>query len=281
MRGPVGRLRNRAVGWIGRNVLFAEAQRRYDDARAELGLPAARRPVLEESVSPYLHLHGAVPSFDYPREQLPSHMHWVGALRPDTPTDWPRPELVDRGHHVDEARGAGLPGQHPARPHRAGRADASAPWPTPTSSSWSPPARPTRSTSSARTVDPLPANLRVAKFVPYDQLLPHVSCFVTNGGYTGVTLALHHGVPLVQAGTTEEKAEIGARIAWTGVGVRLGTTRPSSDRRCGRWSTWCSPRSRYAAAAGRVRAEMAEHDAGREGADLLERLAATTLELLR
>ena len=40
MRGPVGRLRNRAVGWIGRNVIFAEAQRRYDDARAELGLPA-------------------------------------------------------------------------------------------------------------------------------------------------------------------------------------------------------------------------------------------------
>ena len=36
--------------------------------------------------------------------------------------------------------------------------------------------------------------------------------FVTNGGYTGVTLALAHGVPLVQAGTTEEKAEIAARI---------------------------------------------------------------------
>ena len=52
-------------------------------------------------------------------------------------------------------------------------------------------------------------------------MLPHVDAFVTNGGYTGVTLALAHGVPLVQVGSSEEKAEIGARIAWSKVGVRL------------------------------------------------------------
>ncbi|GAA1429532.1 hypothetical protein GCM10009616_11810 [Microlunatus lacustris] len=72
----------------------------------------------------------------------------------------------------------------------------------------------------------LPANVRCTRFVPYDVLLPHAAAFVTNGGYSGVTPALAHGVPLLQAGVTEEKAEIGARIHWTGVGVRLGTTRP-------------------------------------------------------
>jgi UDP:flavonoid glycosyltransferase YjiC (YdhE family) len=127
--------------------------------------------------------------------------------------------------------------------------------------------------------DALPANVRCTTFVPYDLLLPHVSCFVTNGGYTVVTLALAHGVPLVQAGTTEEKAEIGARIAWTGVGVRIGTTRPDPgavrrgvDRVLHRPS---SPTRR------RVQADMARHDAGTEGADLLEQLARTRRPVLR
>ena len=65
--------------------------------------------------------------------------------------------------------------------------------------------------------------------MPYDLIASRTPAFVTNGGYTGVTIALHHGVPIVQAGDTEEKGEIGARIRWSGVGVRLGTTRPDDD----------------------------------------------------
>lgn len=276
MRGPVGRLRNRAVGWIARNVLFAEAQRRYETARAELDLPAAERPVLEESVSPYLHLHGAVPSFDYPRKQLPSHMHWVGALRPDTPTNWQRPDWWTEV--TTSAKPVVLVSQGSIRPdltelvEPAIRALADADVLVVVTTGQADPLDLEHAYG-----DPLPANLRVAKFVPYDQLLPHVSCFVTNGGYTGVTLALHHGVPLVQAGITEEKAEIGARIEWTGVGVKLGTTRPSIEALRHAVELVLSE-ERYAVAAGRVRAEMAEHDAGREGADLLERLVVKTLE---
>ena len=127
--------------------------------------------------------------------------------------------------------------------------------------------------------EPLPANVRVTDFVPYDLLLPHVGAFVTNGGYTGVTLALAHGVPLVQAGTTEEKAEIAARIHWTGVGVRLGTTRPTPDAVAGGVHRVLGPSS-YRARAQAVRAQMQEHDAGREGADLLERLAETRRPVL-
>ncbi len=120
----------------------------------------------------------------------------------------------------------------------------------------------------------LPGNVILTRFVPYDLLLPHVSAFVTNGGYTGVTLALAHGVPLVQAGMTEEKHEIARRIEWTGVGVRLGTTRPSPAA-VTRGVRAVLNEPRYREAAGRVRAEMAQHDAGTEGADLLEELART------
>jgi len=124
-----------------------------------------------------------------------------------------------------------------------------------------------------------PANVRITDFIPYDLLLGQARVFVTNGGYSGVTLALAHGVPLVQAGTTEEKVEIAARIEWSGVGVKLGTTRPTPDAvRAGVLRVIDEPGFRLAA--GRIRQEMAGHDAGREGADLLETLASTRRPVL-
>jgi UDP:flavonoid glycosyltransferase YjiC (YdhE family) len=50
---------------------------------------------------------------------------------------------------------------------------------------------------------------------------------VTNGGYGGVMIALTHGVPLVVAGTTEDKAEVAGRVAYAGVGVNLKTSTPT------------------------------------------------------
>jgi UDP:flavonoid glycosyltransferase YjiC (YdhE family) len=120
----------------------------------------------------------------------------------------------------------------------------------------------------------LPGNARVSEFVPYDLLLPHVDVCVTNGGYTGVTTALHHGVPLVQAGSTEEKAEIGARVRWSGVGVRIRATRPRPGRlREAVREVLHDPA--YAAAAARMGVELRQHDAAREAAVLVERLAET------
>jgi UDP:flavonoid glycosyltransferase YjiC (YdhE family) len=66
---------------------------------------------------------------------------------------------------------------------------------------------------------PLPANVRIAPFIPYDAVLPRVDLFLTNGGYVGVNRALSHGVPLVVVVATEDKPEVGARVAQTGVGV--------------------------------------------------------------
>ena len=50
---------------------------------------------------------------------------------------------------------------------------------------------------------------------------------MTNGGYGGVQCALRHGVPVVATGGKEDKPEVGARVAWTGVGRRFRSERPS------------------------------------------------------
>jgi MGT family glycosyltransferase len=76
------------------------------------------------------------------------------------------------------------------------------------------------------TLPALPANARAAEFLPYDELLPRTAVYVTNGGYGGVQYALRHGVPIVATGGKEDKPEVGARVAWSGVGRRIRSERP-------------------------------------------------------
>jgi UDP:flavonoid glycosyltransferase YjiC (YdhE family) len=50
---------------------------------------------------------------------------------------------------------------------------------------------------------------------------------VTNGGYGSVNQAMSFGIPLVTAGLTEDKADVNARVAWSGVGIDLATNEPT------------------------------------------------------
>ena len=77
---------------------------------------------------------------------------------------------------------------------------------------------------------PIPANARVTPFVPFMELFPKVDVFVTNGGYGAVNQALSLGVPIVVAGDTEDEAFVAARVAWTGSGISLGTSRPTQEK---------------------------------------------------
>lgn len=270
--GVLGRLRNRMVRTLRNRVVFREAVRVDRDIRRRLGAPTPPSHVLDQGCSPYLHLQGCTPAFEYPRRALPGHIHWVGALRPDPrpwdPPDWwpevtgaRRPVVfVSQGSmRADLAELAvpavrGLAGEDVLVVVVTGAADSDR-------------------LADAHGGATLPANVRVARFIPYDEVMPHARVFVTNGGYTGVTLALAHGVPLVQVGATEEKPEIAARIAYAGVGVTLGATASPDALRDAVGRVLTEPG--FADAADRVRAQMAEHNAGREGAVLLERLAAT------
>ena len=64
----------------------------------------------------------------------------------------------------------------------------------------------------------------------YPELLPKTSVMVTNGGYGGVQMALAHGVPLVVAGTSEDKPEVATRVACSGAGMNLKTAAPKPEQ---------------------------------------------------
>ena len=48
-----------------------------------------------------------------------------------------------------------------------------------------------------------------------------------NGGYGSVNQALSFGIPLVTAGLSEDKADVNARVTWSGVGIDLKTQEPT------------------------------------------------------
>ncbi len=73
-------------------------------------------------------------------------------------------------------------------------------------------------------------NLHVERYLPYHLVLPKSDIFITNGGYNGVQQALSYGVPVIAAGATEDKPFVCARVAWSGTGINLQTGNPTSKQ---------------------------------------------------
>jgi MGT family glycosyltransferase len=121
---------------------------------------------------------------------------------------------------------------------------------------------------------PVPANARVARFVPHSLLLPHVDAVVTNGGFNGVKAALAHGVPLVVAPWGNDQPDVAARVAWAGAGVNLRRRTPAV-RDIGAAVRAVLSDARYGHAARRLQAEFRRYPGGEHAADHLEALCAS------
>jgi MGT family glycosyltransferase len=264
------RLRNRLLSALTERVLFADVIRHERGIRQRLGIAPRTVPLLETTISPYLYLQSATPAFEYPRRDLPETVHWIGPLLPETgdqplPTWWPeldgdRPVVLVTQGTVATDDGDLI------RPTLQALAD-----------------EPVLVVAAgANGLDPVevPANARVEQFVPFARLLPRVNAMVTNGGYGGVQFALANGVPLVVAGTTEEKPEIAARVEWAGAGIRLRTKQPTPEQVRQSVRRLLEDPS-YVAGAQRIAQDYARHDAPAEAVLLLEQLAATGLPVTR
>jgi MGT family glycosyltransferase len=241
-----------------------------DGMLARLGRPPLPMPFYEAAIRlPDAFLQTGVPSLEYPNARLPSSLHFIGALLPDTDMgelpDWAddldgsaKVVLVTQGTlanaNLGQLIGATL----------AGLADE--------------PDLLVVATTGGRSVEALgalPKNARVAKFLPYGWLMPKVGLLITNGGYGTVNHALSLGVPLVVAGTTEDKREVSARITWSGTGISLNTDSPSPQQlREAARQVLDAPAFRTNAR--RLAQEFAEHDPRRALERLVEALTPRT-----
>src|SRR4030081_19118 len=161
------------------------------------------------------------PSFEFPRD-IPPSVHFIGAL-PITPNQAPLPPWAN---DLDGSRKIVLVTQGTVANH-----DFSLLVGPTLAALANEPDLLVVSTAGARPIDtipgPIPGNARLATYLPFEWMLPKVDVFVTNGGYGSVNQAMSFGIPLVTAGLTEDKADVNACVAWSGVGIDLTTNEPT------------------------------------------------------
>ncbi|OBK71331.1 hypothetical protein A5651_19120 [Mycobacterium sp. 1274761.0] len=211
--------------FVARRVLFRKVHAELNAALNSVSAPGVELSLVDWPRLADRVLQLTVPEFEYPRRDLPGNVEYIGPVLPDPaenfePPDWWSDALaahtvvhVTQGtlHNNDHSQLIG-----PAVRALADMAGVSV-------------IVTTGLRDAPQTLIAAPSNVYVAQWIPYSALLPHVDVMVTNGGYGGVQHALRFGVPLVVAGESSDKAEVGARVEYAGVGVNLGTAHPTEE----------------------------------------------------
>ena len=223
--GWLSRCRNRMLNAVMQRVMLRPTQRAADARLQRMGL--GRLPVFLFDVGRLADrfVVPTVPEFEYPRSDLPGNVRFVGAVHPRASTNWVPPEwwsTLDGGRPVVHVTQGTVDNEDLSRliePTIQALADEDVTVVVSTGG------------RDVREIGvPIPANTIVSEYVPHDLLLPKVDVIVTNGGYGAVQRAVSAGVPLVVAGSTEDKPEVAARVAWSGAGIDLRTGTPSAGQ---------------------------------------------------
>lgn len=245
--------------------LTGPARRQVDAIMHSLGAAPLPMPYLDALTALHdVFLQPSVPGFDFPCMTLPANLHFIGAL-PPPPSAAMTPELaaaVARDRRIVLVT-QGTVANHdlgqligPTLAALAGREDVLILVATG--------GRPVTAIPG-----PLSRHVLAAEFLPFDALMPHIDLLVSNGGYGAVTQALNQGVPVIAAGTTEDKQDVNARIAWCGVGLDLRTDTPSVAQLRAAIDTVLNDAS-YRQRARNLAAEFSAYDAEASLCSLLE-----------
>jgi UDP:flavonoid glycosyltransferase YjiC (YdhE family) len=206
------------LGWVRDQVLWRVVERMFGKAmlpglnrlRAESGLPALSSP-LELWRTPDAVIAVTGPPLEYPRRDLPAHVHLVGAQPWDVPAE--RPAYLDEAgdpwvlvtcsteyqgdQRLAEVAAEALAGE-PVRVLLT-MADA----------------------YDEADLAHLPANVRVERFVPHGHVVPEAAAVVCHGGMGIVTRAVTAGVPAVVVPFGRDQPEVARRVSEAGAGVVL------------------------------------------------------------
>ena len=265
----LGRLRNRVLDRLMRDVLFRKVQQATVQVRAEVGAPPSDTHFLDQVLeATTVFLQGTTAEFEYPRRDLSLKVRFVGPLLPDPPAGWEPPawwpELATAREVIVVTQGTVIPDVTKVIVPALQALQARDALIIVTTGAGDPADIP---------VELLTPNVHVERFVPFTTLLPHADLMVTNGGYGGTQQALAAGVPVVVAGVTEDKIEVNARVQWSGVGVGLKTENPTTEQLRDAIARVTGDPS-YRDKAQAMQQALARHHAPRESADLIEAVAS-------
>jgi UDP:flavonoid glycosyltransferase YjiC (YdhE family) len=266
----IGRTLNWLNHLMAQWIFFPRVTAPLNIEREKLGLaPLPNSGFYDNARSKYLHIMPTTLAFEYPRP-FAANIHFVGPLLPMqtkafVPPEWWHDIVEDKGEkkvaHVTQGTYAtdSVNLIHPTIKALSSMTNLLLVVTTPDA-------------ETAFADIELPANIRIAAFIPHAELLKHVDVMITNAGYNGVLAAFSMGVPMVCAGRTEDKADVSARVAWARAGIDLGTDSPS-EANIRDAVKKILEEERYKENALKVKESFEEHKSGVEACDLLERLA--------
>lgn len=228
-RALPNRLRNAVLSAVATRVVLRPVHRAADRMLADMGAPGLRgRFFMDILRSADLIAQFTVPAFEFPRSDAPESLRYYGPMtRVERSGLEAPPWFAELGKHrpvvhVTQGTVANTDFGELVRPTVEALAALDVDVVVTTGG------RPVAALTEALAgLAPQPGRLHVGEFLPYDKLLPLTDVLVTNGGYGGLHHALQHGVPVVVAGDSEDKVETSARVAWSGAGIRLGTSTPT------------------------------------------------------
>jgi UDP:flavonoid glycosyltransferase YjiC (YdhE family) len=249
---PEGRDRNRAAK-AAQEVVLASTHEHLRKVLASCGAALPPPFVLDGmAIVPDRFLQLSIAQLDYPRSDLPDSIRHVGALptelggRSGLPHWWGEVLEARRVVSVSQGTAANTVSTELVQLTLDALADMDV--------------LVVATLGRAAALERVPSNARVAESIPFDELLPHTDVLVSNGGYGQVQRALGHGVPMVLAGQSEDKAEVTARAAWSGAAINLATRHPASGEVRAAVEAVLSTPS-YRTRARELAAEYARHDA--------------------
>jgi UDP:flavonoid glycosyltransferase YjiC (YdhE family) len=216
---PAGKIRNRAANADVRDRVLRSTQDHLVKVLESTGATQPPPFLLDGTVTvPDRFLELSIAALDYPRSDLPTSVRYIGALPAPLLADvvvppwWSEVSRAAKVIVVSQGTAANHDFTELVQPTVDALADLDA--------------LVIAVLGREAQLERVPANTRVARFVPFANLLPDTDVLVSNGGFGGVQQALAHGVPMVLAGLTEDKAEVTARAAWAGAAINLATQRP-------------------------------------------------------
>jgi MGT family glycosyltransferase len=218
---PLMRLRNQFLNYLVDGVLFKDVAAYCNGVRKELNLPVFPRLFRDGIKSIDRVLITSVPGFDYERSDFPENYQFIGPYIPKADPNWQKPDwwgdlekakkvvLVNQGTIANNIQDLIIPTLIALKDE---------------------PDTLVVAVPVTEEIPNLPANARVAPFIPFGNLLPHVDVLVTNGGYGGANISLGYGIPMVIGGATEDKMEVAMRVTVSGTGINMKTMKPSPEK---------------------------------------------------
>lgn len=221
-----GRLRQDAMRFFTDKFIFNDSKKLTDKIYSEHGMKKTKGNIFDiVSKEADLFLQSGTPGFEYRRSDLRKNVHFIGPLLPsghrqndyyqvpDQYKNFSKKILVTQGTVETDVDKIIVPTLEAFKGTEV---------------------LVIATTGGSRTQelrDRYPyTNILIEDFIPFNDIMPQVDAYVTNGGYGGVLLGIQNKLPMVVAGVHEGKNEINARIGYFKLGIDLKTEKPSSSQ---------------------------------------------------